>query len=178
MLRTLCSSQHIHSTPEATSKAQPSTATSSQKRTHPTTPRRPQNLKLQSSGRRSSAHGSTEGTPQSADKTSSKAKGDNAETHSPINKQALRSESSSLPSPDLPQKRTPVSPDTPSVSGSSTRSHRRGSPGTIRRSNHTKILASWESDADRGSQATRGPVLYALETIPDKLAAVKGTDSL
>lgn len=39
---------------------------------------------------------------------------------------------------------------------------------------HYRILMSWERDYPLGLRATRAPILYALEKIPDKLKAVKG----
>ena len=41
-------------------------------------------------------------------------------------------------------------------------------------SNHYRILMSWERDYPLGLDATRAPVLYALDTIPEKVRAVKG----
>ena len=41
-------------------------------------------------------------------------------------------------------------------------------------SSHYKLLSTWESDYSRGSNANRAPVLYAFDTIADKLAATKG----
>ena len=41
-------------------------------------------------------------------------------------------------------------------------------------STHYKFLMSWESDFFKGSMSTKAPVLYALDTIADKLAASKG----
>lgn len=34
---------------------------------------------------------------------------------------------------------------------------------------HQKVLMSWETDYLRGSKATRGPILYAMEKFPEKL---------
>ena len=39
---------------------------------------------------------------------------------------------------------------------------------------HHRILMSWERDYPLGLAATRAPVLYALDKIPEKLKAVKG----
>ena len=41
-------------------------------------------------------------------------------------------------------------------------------------SNHYRILMSWERDYPLGLRATRAPVLYALDNIPEKVKAVKG----
>ena len=45
-------------------------------------------------------------------------------------------------------------------------------PGST--SNHYRILMSWERDYPLGLQATRAPVLYALDNFPEKVRAVKG----
>lgn len=39
---------------------------------------------------------------------------------------------------------------------------------------HYRVLMSWESDYLRGSKATRGPILYAMEKLPEELEAVEG----
>ena len=39
---------------------------------------------------------------------------------------------------------------------------------------HYRVLMSWESDYLRGSKATRGPILYAMEKVPDQLNSIKG----
>ena len=44
-----------------------------------------------------------------------------------------------------------------------------------RANSHYQILMSWERDYPLGLQATRAPILYAMETIPEKLKAVRGT---
>ena len=41
-------------------------------------------------------------------------------------------------------------------------------------SSHYKLLSTWEADYSRGSNSTRAPVLYAVDTIADKLAAIDG----
>ena len=41
-------------------------------------------------------------------------------------------------------------------------------------STHYKFLMSWENDFFKGSMSTKAPVLYALDTIADKLATRKG----
>ena len=41
-------------------------------------------------------------------------------------------------------------------------------------STHYKFLMSWEKDFFKGSMSTKAPVLYALDTIADKLATRKG----
>ena len=40
---------------------------------------------------------------------------------------------------------------------------------------HQRILLSWERDYPLGHDATRAPVLYALDHMAEKLEAVKGT---
>ena len=45
-------------------------------------------------------------------------------------------------------------------------------------SNHHKLLMRWEKDVPLGSRACTAPMLYALERIPDKLAAVKGLSNI
>ena len=39
---------------------------------------------------------------------------------------------------------------------------------------HSRVLMSWEKDITLGAMATRAPVLYALENIPEKIAEVEG----
>ena len=39
---------------------------------------------------------------------------------------------------------------------------------------HYRVLMSWESDYLRGSKATRGPILYAMERLPEQLEAIEG----
>lgn len=41
-------------------------------------------------------------------------------------------------------------------------------------SNHHKLLMSWEPDYPRGLQATRAPILFAIENMEDKLKDIKG----
>ena len=41
-------------------------------------------------------------------------------------------------------------------------------------SNHHKLLMSWEPDYLRGLNATRAPVLFAIEKMKDKLKDIKG----
>ena len=40
---------------------------------------------------------------------------------------------------------------------------------------HFRVLMSWESDYLRGSKATRGPILYVMETMRGKLDSIKGS---
>ena len=39
---------------------------------------------------------------------------------------------------------------------------------------HFRVLMSWESDYLRGTKATRGPILYAMEKLPSQLRAIEG----
>lgn len=39
---------------------------------------------------------------------------------------------------------------------------------------HFRVLMSWESDYLRGSKATRGPILYVMDKMPEQLEAIKG----
>ena len=41
-------------------------------------------------------------------------------------------------------------------------------------SNHHKLLMSWEPDYPRGLQATRAPILFAIENMEDKLKEITG----
>ena len=38
---------------------------------------------------------------------------------------------------------------------------------------HFRVLMSWEADYLRGSKATRGPILYAMEKEPEQLHAIE-----
>ena len=39
---------------------------------------------------------------------------------------------------------------------------------------HYRVLMSWESDYLRGSKATRGPILYAMEKVREQLDTIEG----
>ena len=43
---------------------------------------------------------------------------------------------------------------------------------------HYRVLMSWETDYLRGSKATRGPILYAMEKVRDQLDSIEGMDIL
>lgn len=39
---------------------------------------------------------------------------------------------------------------------------------------HYRVLMSWETDYLRGTKATRGPILYAMEKVREQLDAIEG----
>ena len=41
---------------------------------------------------------------------------------------------------------------------------------------HYRVLMSWEADYLRGTKATRGPILYAMEKVRDQLDSIEGVD--
>ncbi len=114
--------------------------------------------------------------PHSEGETSYQVEGKVALTRSAVRRRALNSETPFSPEHPLQNisslSRSKMSPLPPGQS--SVWSHGKSPYLATQISTHTKILLSWETDADRGSMATRGPVLYALERIPEKLATVTG----
>ena len=83
----------------------------------------------------------------------------------------LSTSGSNVPSPELGLQNKNNSGDSTSVNAS-------GDDRILEDSEesrtHYRVLMSWESDYLRGSKATRGPILYAMEKLPEELKAIEG----